>query len=346
MDSATVDSAATNSAAKDSAEFTRLTDPFRKEMLAHCYRMLGSVHDAEDVVQETYLRAWRSFDGFEGRSSLRTWLYRIATATSLTALELRGRIALPSGLGSGTEDPSAPLVRAGAEVRWLQPFPDALLDRESTDPATIVAERDSLRLALVAALQHLPPRQRAVLILRDVLAWRAAEVADLLDTTTVAVKSTLQRARAQIAEVAPVEDRLVEPTDPEHRALLARYVAAFESADMAALTSLLREDAQLEMPPFLTWFRGRRAVVDFLGGQVLAGPGCVRMVPIRANGQPAVAAYLRGEDGLHHAHAIQVVSWRGRQVAHVVAFLDPSLFSTFGLPLLHPEPGLASGPTR
>jgi RNA polymerase sigma-70 factor (ECF subfamily) len=308
--------------------------------------MLGSVHDAEDVVQETYLRAWRSFDGFEGRSSLRTWLYRIATTTSLTALERRGRVALPSGLGSWTEDPSALPARAGAEVRWLQPFPDALLDAESTDPAAIVAERDGLRLALVAALQHLPPRQRAVLILRDVLAWRAAEVADLLGTTTVAVKSILQRARAQIAEVAPARDRLVEPTDPDHRALLARYVAAFENAEIPTLTSLLREDAQLEMRPFLTWFSGRRAVAGFLAGQVLFEPGQMRMMPTRANGQPAVAAYLRGEDGLHHAHAIQVLSLQGAQVASVVAFLDPTLFPVFGLPLLHPGPVLAGLATR
>jgi RNA polymerase sigma-70 factor (ECF subfamily) len=315
----------------DSAEFVRLTDPFRRELLAHCYRMLGSIHDAEDLVQETYLRAWRSFDGFEGRSSVRTWLYRIATSACLTAIERRSRRPLPSGLVGPSDDPEAPLGPAQPGIAWLQPIPDALLAAPPDDPATMVASRGSVRLALVAALQHLPARQRAVLILRDVLAWRAVEVAELLDTTTAAVNSVLQRARAQLAQVAPAEDEVVEPTEPGHRALLDRYVAAFEEADITALTKLLRDDAVLEMPPFLTWFAGREAVGRFFAYQVLGSPGSWRMVPTNANGQPAVAAYLRGRDGVYHAHAIQVLTLTATGIARIDTFLDASLFATFGL---------------
>ena len=206
----------------DREEFARLADPFRGELLAHCYRMLGSVQDAEDAVQEAYLRAWRSFAGFEGRSSLRRWLYRIATNACLRALEQGHRRPLPSGLGGPGDDPEAPLATSPSEVPWLQPMPGALLEGGLADPATIVGLRGSVRLALVAALQYLPPRQRAVLILRDVLGWRAAEVADLLGTTTAAVNSALQRARAQLARVAPAEDELAETAEPLRRALRER----------------------------------------------------------------------------------------------------------------------------
>jgi RNA polymerase sigma-70 factor, ECF subfamily len=208
-----------------SEDFTGLTGRFRGELLAHCYRMLGSAEDAEDLVQETYLRAWRSFDGFEGRSSVRTWLYRIATNACLTAIERRPRRPLPSGLGAPGDDPQAP-VTAGAEVAWLQPFPDALLAGEREDPAAVVASRAGIRLAFVAALQYLSARQRAVLILRDVLGWPAAEVADLLDTTTTAVNSGLRRARDRLARELPAEDELAEPAGPRARALLERFAAA------------------------------------------------------------------------------------------------------------------------
>ncbi|HYY82699.1 MAG TPA: RNA polymerase subunit sigma-70, partial [Actinomycetes bacterium] len=194
-------------------EFARRSDPFRRELLAHCYRMLGSVHDAEDLVQETLLRAWRAYDRFDDRrASLRTWLYRIATNACLTALEQCGRRELPAGV-AGPADPEAPLAPAPPEVTWLQPIPDALLEGGSDDPATIVSLRGSVRLALVAALQHLPARQRAVLILRDVLGWRAAEVAGLLGTTTAAVNSALQRAHAQLGQVSPARDEITEPDD-------------------------------------------------------------------------------------------------------------------------------------
>src|SRR5215475_11997771 len=216
----------------DTADFARLTDPLRPELLAHCYRMLGSVHDAEDQVQETLIRAWRSYGDFEGRSSLRTWLYRIATNSCLRALENRARRPLPSGLGGPGTDPDRPVGRAKDEIAWLQPFPDSMLGTGQADPASVVTSRAGLRLALIAALQYLPPRQRAVLILRDVLDWRATEVADVLGTSTAAVNSALQRARTQLVTLAPAEDDIREPADPDVQDRLARYAAAFESADV------------------------------------------------------------------------------------------------------------------
>src|SRR5215467_7788726 len=224
-----------------SEEFARLTDPYRPELLAHCYRMLGSVHDAEDQVQETMIRAWRSYGDFEGRASLRTWLYRIATNACLRALENSSRRPLPSGLGAPGEHPEAPLAPARPEVPWLQPIPDTRVSTGPADPAEIVASRQSMRLALIAALQYLPARQRAVLILRDVLGWRAAEVADLLGTTTPAANSVLQRARTQLRQAAPAKDEMREPDEAGKRALLGRYAAAFENADVAALMALLRK---------------------------------------------------------------------------------------------------------
>src|ERR1700736_197812 len=221
-------------------EFARSTEPFRRELLAHCYRMLGSLDEAEDLVQETYLRAWRSHAGFEGRSSLRVWLYRIATNACLTALEQRGRRALPSGLGAPSDDPDGPPVMAGPEVSWLGPIPDALVTGPAQDPAVIAVARESLRLGLIACLQYLPARQRAVLILRDVLAFPAAEVSAMLGTSTVAVKSTLQRARARLEQVAPAAQEVSEPAEPAARALLEAYISAFQNADPAALERVLR----------------------------------------------------------------------------------------------------------
>src|SRR6201986_4495359 len=199
-----------------SDDFTGLTGRFRGELLAHCYRMMGSAADAEDLVQETYLRAWRSYERFEGRSSVRTWLYRIATNACLTALERRGRRPLPSGLGGPSGDPEAPVV-AGPEVPWLQPLPDVLMAGENEDPASVAVSREGIRLAFVAALQYLSARQRAVLIMRDVLQWPAAEVADLLGMSTTAVNSGLRRARAQLARALPAEDELAEPAEPDPR---------------------------------------------------------------------------------------------------------------------------------
>lgn len=313
-------------------DFSRLADPYRRELLAHCYRMLGSVHDAEDLVQETYLRAWRAYDKFEERSSLRTWLYRIATRTCLTALEARGRRPLPTGLGGPTDDPAGELVQR-TEVPWLEPIPSASAPEEKTDPAAIVAAREGMRLALIAALQHLPPKQRAVLILRDVLKWRAAEVAGLLDTTTAAVNSLLQRARAQLDQVAPTPDEVSEPDTREQRELLDRYVTAFENYDIAAISALFTSDAVWEMPPFLNWVRGGVNIAKLIATNCPAkGPGDMRMLPTTANGQPALALYMRGADGLHRAFNLQVLTLTAAGVAHAVAFFDLSLFETFDLP--------------
>jgi RNA polymerase sigma-70 factor, ECF subfamily len=310
-------------------EFADLTEPFRRELLAHCYRMLGSVDDAEDVVQETYLRAWRSYGGFEGRSSLRTWLYQIATNACLTARAHRARRALPSGLG-GAGGAGGPGEDRPAELEWLQPMPDALVTAEADDPAVIAATRDSLRLALIASFQYLPPRQRAVLLLREVLAFPADDVARMLGTSTVAVKSALQRARARLSDVAPADRQIAEPSEPAARALLKAYIAAFETADAAALERLLRRDAMLELPPSSAWFAGGEAIATAVAG--LGYPGEWRMVPTAANGQPAAAAYRRGADGTYRAYGIVVLTVSTTGIARIVVFGDPGLFGRFGLP--------------
>ena len=325
-----------------SDEFARLADAYRSELLAHCYRMLGSVHDAEDLVQETYLRAWRSFSGFEGRSSLRAWLYRIATNRCLTAIQSRARRPLPSGLGAPSDDPEA-VPEAGREgVDWLEPFPDGLVAARAIDPADVVQARGSVRLALVAAMQHLSARERAVLILREVAQFPAGEVAEMLDVTTAAVNSALQRARAQLARAAVVEEEYAEPAEPQCRALLDRYVAVFETADLAALPELLQAEAVMEMPPSPTWFAGRSEIVRFLAAQCFREPGTNRMVRITANGQPGVASYLLGADGRHHAQSIQVLTVADGQLSRIVAFLDTGLFPAFGLPTVLSAPFAAT----
>jgi RNA polymerase sigma-70 factor (ECF subfamily) len=325
-------------------DFTSVAGQFRGELVGYCYRMLGSAEEAEDLAQETLLRAWRSYGGFEGRSSVRTWLYRIATNVCLTAIERRGRRPLPSGLGAPSRDPEAEVV-AGLEVPWLQPLPDVLLTGGQTDPAAQAVSRAGVRLALVAALQYLSARQRAVLILRDVLEWPAAEVAALLDTTTSAVNSGVRRARAQLARALPDEEELAEPTEPDRRAVLERFAAAIENADADALARLLREDAVLEMPPVLTWFAGRRAVGAFIAEHFLIGPGHLRMVPVAANGRPAFAAYERGPDGAYRAHAVLAPTVTATGIARIVSFVDPALFPYFGLPSAYgAEPAPAGDP--
>ena len=312
-------------------EFVHVTDPYRRELLAHCYRMLGSVHEAEDLVQETYLRAWRSYHGFEGRSSLRTWLYRIATNACLTALESRNRRPLPTGLGNPSADPADPLVEQ-TEVPWLEPVPDAMAGVSASDPAAIVASRESVRLALVAALQNLPPRQRAVLVLREVLKLPAAEVADVLDTSTAAVNSSLQRARAQLDAAGLTEDDVVEPTEPDQRELLDRYVHALEDKDIPAIVELFTADAVWEMPPFTGWYQGPEHIGQLIGTHCPAGPGEIRLFPIEANGQPAFAMYILGDDGGWHAFQLQVLTLIGGRISHSTVFFDLRLFTTFGLP--------------
>jgi len=312
------------------ADFATVTDPFRGELIAHCYRMLGSLHDAEDVVQETYLRAWRAFDTYDERkASLRTWLYRIATNACLSALTSRGRRVLPSGLGGPADPVTASLDRQPA-VPWLQPLPDTLLP---VDPAAVVSTRDSVRLAFVAALQHLPAKQRAVLLLRDVLAWSAAEVAELLDTSTAAVTSALQRARAQMSGVTP--DEVTDLTGDDHRRFLDRYTTAFARADMTALIDILRDDVVLEMPPYPAWFTGRTAVAAFLPRIIGVGPRHV--VATRANLRPALATYT-ADGSSWRAHAIHVPTITASGVREILVFLDPTLFPAFGLPVTMSEP--------
>lgn len=293
--------------------------------------MLGSIHDAEDLVQETYLRAWRSYHRFEHRSSVRTWLYRIATNACLTAIEGRGKRPLPTVLGAPAAGPDEPLVQQ-PEVLWLEPVPDTMIGADPNDPAEVVTSRESVRLAFVAALQHLPPRQRAVLVLRDVLQWSAAEVADALDTTTTAVNSTLQRARAQLDRAEPSEDSVVEPTSPEQRELLDRYVTAFWDKDIAAIVELFTEDTVWEMPPYVGWYHGAANIGRLVDRQCPGRPGDMPMVPTTANGQPAFGMYLRGDDGTFRPFQLHVLALGGHRVRHVTSFFDTDLFATFGLP--------------
>lgn len=304
-------------------DFTQLTDPYRRELYVHCYRMLGSVHDAEDLVQETYLRAWKGYDRFEGRSSLRTWLHRIATTACLTALEKRQRRPLPTGIGGPSDEPEAQLTE-NPEIPWLEPLPD--------DPGSVVTTRESVRLAWIAALQYLQPRQRAVLIMREVLRFSAAEVADTLGTTVPAVNSLLQRARAQLDQHTPDEEDLTELA-PEQRTTLARYVAAFESYDISALTDLFTADAVFEMPPFATWVRGGARTVRLIRAHCPAQQaGDLLTVPASANNQPALGMYLRGEDGRYHAFNFHVLDLSlDGHITHAVLFFDTSLFPRFGL---------------
>ncbi|MET9317255.1 RNA polymerase subunit sigma-70 [Kribbella sp. NPDC003505] len=300
-----------------------VTEPFRRELLAHCYRMLASVHEAEDAVQETYLRAWRSWGDFEGRSSVRVWLYRIATNVCLTALEQRRRRALPSGIAAPSTDLAAPSPAEPDGTAWMEPIAESLV---AADPASIVTLRESLRLALIAALQYLPPKQRAVLILREVLGFPAAEVAAMLDTSVAAVKSTLQRARARLDETAPAQDEVLEPTDPVARALLDDYVTGFENADTAALERALRADAAIEMVGTTAWFDGRVMCLQVLAAAV-GSPGDWRMLPIVANGQPAVGAYFKGEP-----YGVAVLTPTRTGLTHIHVFSDPDLVTRFGLP--------------
>ena len=309
-------------------DFPQATDPYRRELLAHCYRMTGSVHDAEDLVQETYLRAWRAYHGFEGRSSVRTWLYRIATNVCLTALEGRERRPLPTGLGAPSSDAGSPLEENG-EVPWLQPIPDTALP--TADPGAVVAERDTVRLAFVAAIQHLPARQRAVLIMRDVLRWRAAEVAEALESTTASVNSALQRAHATLDKANLSEDEVAEPT-PEQKLMLDRYVQAFWDKDVEAIVSMLAKDAIWEMPPYTGWYQGAENIGRLIASQCPGGVHDMVMLRTGANGQPAFALYMRGEDDAFHPFHLQVLTLGRSGVEHVGAFFDPALFASFGLP--------------
>ena len=328
-------------------DFAQVAERYRTELRAYCYRMLGSIDECEDLVQDTYLRAWQYYDRFEGRSSVRLWLYKIATNTYLNMLQARKRRPLPSGLRAPADSAAVTLAPAQSDIPWLQPAPDSLLYGATDDPAVVVSHRSSVRLAFVAALQHLSPLQRAVLVLRDVLGWQAREVAEMLGTSTAAVNSALQRARTQLAETRPAPEALDEPTEPEVRDVLDRYMSAFEHADVDALAELLRTDVELEMPPIPTWFIGRDTVREFLTRVVLHTPDQWRLAYTRANGAPAFALYMRaadGSSGSFQAHGLDVLSLIGGRIARIVAFNDPTLVAKFGLPETITEPPTLSRP--
>jgi RNA polymerase sigma-70 factor (ECF subfamily) len=307
----------------------------RVELTGYCYRMLGSSFEAEDAVQDTMIRAWRSYEKFEGRSSLRSWLYRIATNVCLDMLNAGNKRARPMDL---TE--SSPLERAALSPRpdhtWLEPMPDARVLPTTGDPAETAVAKESVRLAFMAALQQLPPRQRAVLILREVLAWKASEVAELLGTSVASVNSALQRARATLAEKSGegADAAVSNPLDEEQKKLLERYVAAFEGYDMAALTSLLHEDAVMTMPPFDLWLRG---TPDITGFMTTLGAACAgsRLVPVAVNGLPGFAQYKPDpEKGGFTAWAVQVLEISAGRITGFHCFLDTQRwFPLFGLPL-------------
>ncbi|HEY3015765.1 MAG TPA: sigma-70 family RNA polymerase sigma factor [Nocardioides sp.] len=311
-----------NSDLPDADEFPEMAQQYRRELLAHCYRMTGSYYEAEDLVQETYLRAWRSYDGFEGRSSVRTWLYRIATNVCLTNLEGKDRRPLPTGLGTVDARAGDELIE-DQEIPWLEPVPDA---------AVVVAERDTIRLAFVAALQHLPARQRAVLILRDVLRWKASEVAEALETSVAAVNSALQRAHAQLDGKHLTEDTVSDDLTPDQEKLLDRYVDAFWRKDITTIVSMLTQEAVWEMPPFTGWYRGAANIGELIDTQCPGGVNDMPMVATWANGQPAFGLYMRTRKGDFVPFHLQVLTLDGDRVSHVGAFFDPRLFETFGLP--------------
>ena len=318
-----------------SQELERELEDYRRELTGYCYRMLGSAFDAEDAVQETMVRAWRGLDRFEGRAALKSWLYRIATNVCLDVLNGKERRIRPLELGD-PGDLDSPLTTRG-EASWLEPIPDGQAVAES-DPAQLTEERETLRLAFVAALQHLPPQQRAVLILREALRWRANEVAELLETSVASVNSSLQRARASLeaTEITPSEQ--FDPLDDEQQQLLERYVRAFESYDMGAIAALLHEDAKQSMPPYEMWLLGREDILRWWFGP---GIGCKgsKLIATVANGLPAFGQYRpSGPGGSYEPWALQVLELSDGRIVGYTAFLDTErLFPLFGLPRSPPE---------
>jgi RNA polymerase sigma-70 factor (ECF subfamily) len=306
----------------------------RRELTGYCYRMLGSGFEADDAVQETMLRAWKAADRFEGRSSVRSWLYRIATNVCLDMLRSRQRRARPMELGPSCPPEESYLKSTLPENRWVSPVADSRVMADDDDPAEIAAERESIRLAFVTALQHLPARQRAALILSEVLRWQATEVAELLDTTVAAVNSALQRARATLSSV---REEPLQPMDAAQRDLLARYVDAFERYDVSAIVSLLHDDAVQSMPPYAMWLRGSADI-----GQWMLGPGIEckgsRLLPTAANGGPAFGQYRVDPEGGHKPWALQVIEVSDNRISGFHTFLDVEhLFPAFGLPTHLPE---------
>ncbi|WP_438008104.1 sigma-70 family RNA polymerase sigma factor [Sorangium sp. So ce321] len=328
-----MDISSSPAASSPSSEVELRLEQHRRELTGHCYRMLGSAFDADDAVQETMVRAWRSFDQFEGRAAVRTWLHRIATNVCLDMLEGRARRARPMDLGP-VGSAENPVLDTLPEATWILPIPDGRA-LAACDPAELVSSRQTIRLAFVAALQRLPPRQRAVLLLKEVLSWEAAEIAELLGMTVASVNSALQRARATLGQDEKTD--LHEPMNDAQQSLLARYVEAFERQDTDALVSLLREDATWSMPPYALWLRGRASVRAWL---LKVGAGCKgsRLVPTVANGSPALAQYRPSGAGAFEPWAMQVIEVSAGEIVGVCSFLDAQrLFPLFGLPL-RPEP--------
>jgi RNA polymerase sigma-70 factor, ECF subfamily len=322
----------------DEEAFRRIVEPLRSELHAHCYRMLGSLHDAEDALQDALLRAWRGLNRFEGRSSVRAWLYKIATNACLDAIGRRGRRALPMDLGPSAEHAvidDQPLT----DVAWLEPYPDAALGDGRAAPHARYEQRESVELAFVAAMQHLPGNQRAALLLFEVLGYSAREVAEALDTTTASVNSALQRARKVVQELRPEpsqQQTLRALGDARLREVVTRYATALEHGDADTLLALLTADASWSMPPLPNWYHGHAAISDFLLRLPLRHRW--RHLPVRAGGQQAVACYIWDDRlGAFDGRIIDVLTFRGDRIAAVTAFIDPTLFSRFGLPESLPE---------
>lgn len=315
--------------AGDQDAFQSLTDPYRYELRVHCYRIVGSLQDAEDLVQETFLRAWRRLETFEERASIRAWLYKIATNACLDALDRQKRV-LPT-----VYDPQS---SSATEPVWLEPCPDEWFNETATSPEAHYTSRESTSLAFLVALQLLPPRQRAILILRDVLDWQIGEVAQLLDTTISAVNNALRRARTTLQRHAQVSTHDLAnplPADDSLRVVLDRYVRAWEAADISTLIALLKEDAVMSMPPAIAWFQGRAAIREFTTREIFPNMGAASWLfkPLRANGQPAFAVYEPDKTGKsYQAHSIHTLTFDGLQVAEIIVFYEPRLFQFFGLP--------------
>ena len=323
----------------DSQSFSELTEPYRRELQVHCYRILGSLHDAEDMVQETMLRAWKRLETYEGRASFRAWLYKIATHACLDLLDhQRSRRLLPAQTGPAS-DPHAPISPPSTEILWLDPIPDEWLeDRSAINPEARYSDSESISLAFLTALQALPPRQRAVLILRDVLDFSAIETAEVLDLTVSAVNSALHRARNSLSQ--GYQGQGLHKYDQQTQSLLDLFVKAWESADVDGLVALLKEDASLAMPPSPSWFQGRDAIRIFISATIFANGGMFggeairrwKLVRTHANGAPAFAVYQRTETNEYQPFGIHVLRFEEDQLSHITSFIDPALPAYFGLP--------------